>query len=460
MPNEIQNTNSTPVRVLNMPRRSEEVDEILSEMPSWTLRWGLTVIFCIVSTILVLSYFVKYPDVIKGKINITSNTPPVPLVARTSGNIVLTVADKSTVQENEVLGYLKSATKYEDILKLKQKLNFIKNSEASKLNSDSLNKFTDDLQLGELQVPYNNFLLKIKEISSLDIRGQNTNLRKTSINQQIAEYIQISERLKRQVQQLENEYNLQKKNFDNRYKALHRAGSISTEQLEQKQDEVFQKLKAVEAAKSSFDENQNRIITLQSQKVEVDFEQKDRQLNSNNLLLDAYTNLLNQLNIWEQRYLLKASIAGKVNYLSFIKQNSYINENQEIANIIPLTGNINNALSSTYVGELFLESSGSGKIAEGQDVNIVLDNFSKKEFGILKGKVASIADVSSTITSTTGAGSQSVYKVYVNLPNGLTTSAKKKLSFRYGMQGNAEVITKNISILGRIFDTIRTAFDQ
>lgn len=458
MPNQIQHTNPTPVRVLNVPRRSEDVDEILSEMPSWTLRWGLTVIFGIVATILILSYFIKYPDVIKGKINITSNNPPVPLVARSSGNIVIIVLDKSIVKENDVLGYLKSATKYEDILRLKQKLNFIRNSAANKLNSDSLSQFSDDLQLGELQVPYNNFLLKIKEIGSLDIRGQNTSLRKESINKQISEYIQISERLKRQVQLLENEYNLQKKNFDNRYKALHKAGSISTEQLEQKQDEVFQKLKAVEAAKSNYDENQNRIITLQSQKVEVDFEQKDRQLNTNNLLLDAYTNLLNQLNIWEQRYLLKATIAGKVNYLSFIKQNSYINENQEIANIVPESGNINNTLTSTYVGELFLESSGSGKISEGQDVNIVLDNFNKKEFGILKGKVASIADVSSTITSTTG--SQSVYKVYVNLPNGLTTSAKKKLSFRYGMQGNAEVITKNISILGRIFDTIRAAFDQ
>lgn len=458
MPNQIQHTNPTPVRVLNVPRRSEDVDEILSEMPSWTLRWGLTVIFGIVATILILSYFIKYPDVIKGKINITSNNPPVPLVARSSGNIVIIVLDKSIVKENDVLGYLKSATKYEDILRLKQKLNFIRNSVANKLNADSLSQFSDDLQLGELQVPYNNFLLKIKEIGSLDIRGQNTSLRKESINKQISEYIQISERLKRQVQLLENEYNLQKKNFDNRYKALHKAGSISTEQLEQKQDEVFQKLKAVEAAKSNYDENQNRIITLQSQKIEVDFEQKDRQLNSNNLLLDAYTNLLNQLNIWEQRYLLKATIAGKVNYLSFIKQNSYINENQEIANIVPESGNINNTLTSTYVGELFLESSGSGKISEGQDVNIVLDNFNKKEFGILKGKVASIADVSSTITSTTG--SQSVYKVYVNLPNGLTTSAKKKLSFRYGMQGNAQVITKNISILGRIFDTIRAAFDQ
>lgn len=458
MPNEIQPSNSSPVRVLNMPRRSEEVDEILSEMPSWTLRWGLTVIFGIVATILILSYFVKYPDVIKGKINITSNNPPVPLVARSSGNIVLIVADKSLVEENEVLGYLKSATKYDDIVKLKQKLNFIKNSSVNTLNADSLRQFTDDLQLGELQVSYNNFLLKIKEIGSLDIRGQNTSLRKSSINQQIAELFQISERLKRQVQLLENEYNLQKKNFDNRYKALHKAGSISTEQLEQKQDEVFQKLKAVEVAKSSYDENQNRIITLQSQKVEVDFEQKDRQLNSNNLLLDAYTNLLNQVNIWEQRYLLKATITGKVNYLNFIKQNSYINENQEIANIIPLMGNINNTLSSSYVGELFLEASGSGKITEGQDVNIILDNFSKKEFGILKGKVASIADVSSTISST--SGSQSVYNVYVNLPNGLTTSSKKKLSFRYGMQGNAEVITKDISILGRIFDTIRTAFEQ
>ncbi|MFY7907934.1 MAG: HlyD family efflux transporter periplasmic adaptor subunit [Emticicia sp.] len=458
MPNEIQPSGPSPVRVLNMPRRSEEVDEILSEMPSWTLRWGLTVIFGIVATILILSYFVKYPDVIKGKINITSNNPPVPLVTRTSGNIVLIVPDKSIVKEDEVLGYLKSATKFNDFLKLKQKLNFIKSSSTNSFNPDSLRQFTDDLQLGELQVPYNNFLLKIKEIGSLNIRQQNTGLRKLSINQQIEEYSQISERLKRQVQLLESEYNLQKKNYENRYKALHKAGSISTEQLEQKQDEVFQKLKAVEAAKSSYDENQNRIITLQSQKIEVDFEQKDRQLNSNNLLLDAYTNLLNQLNIWEQTYLLKATIGGKVNYLSFIKQNSYINENQEVANIIPPTANTNASLSSSYVGELFLEASGSGKIAEGQDVNIILDNFSKKEFGILKGKVASIADVSSTITS--NSGSQSVYKVYVNLPNGLTTSSKKKLSFRHGMQGNAEVITKDISILGRIFDTIRAAFEQ
>ena len=164
MPNEIQQTNPSPVRVVNMPRRSEEVDEILSEMPGWTLRWGLTVIFGIVATILVLSYFIKYPDVIKGKINITSNNPPVPLVARTSGNIVLIVADKSLVKENDVLGYLKSATKYDDILKLKQKLNFIKNSSVSTLNADSLSQFTDDLQLGELQVPYNNFLLNINNL--------------------------------------------------------------------------------------------------------------------------------------------------------------------------------------------------------------------------------------------------------------------------------------------------------
>lgn len=457
MPNEIQIT-PKPIQVLNTPRRSDDIDEILTEMPSWTLRWGLTVIFGIVLTILLMSYFVKYPDVIKGKINITSNNPPVSLVTRTSGNIQIIVADKLEVRENEVLGYLKSAANYDDVVTLKQKLNFLKNSQAGKLDIDSLNQFTEDLQLGDLQIPYNNFLLKIKEIGSLGIRGQNTNLRKASVNQQINEYQQISERLKRQVQMLENEYNLQKRNFDTRYKSLHKAGSISTEQLEQKQDEVFQKLKAVEAAKSSFDENQNRIIGLQSQKVEYDFEQKDRQLSSNNLLLDAYTNLVNQLNIWEQTYLMKAPIAGKVNYLNFIKPNSYITNNQEIANIIPQNGNINSSLSGIYVGEMFLESSGSGKIAEGQSVNIILDNFSKKEFGMLKGTVASIADVSSTITSSTG--SQSVYKVYVNLPNGLTTTAKKKLSFRYGMQGSAEVITKDISILGRIFDTIRAAFEQ
>ena len=47
-----------------------------------------------------------------------------------------------------------------------------------------------------------------------------------------------------------------------------------------------------------------------------------------------------------------------------------------------------------------------------------------------------MADISTTISQP-----QTVYKLYVALPQGLITTVNKKLPFRYGMEGTAEVIT-------------------
>ena len=49
---------------------------------------------------------------------------------------------------------------------------------------------------------------------------------------------------------------------------------------------------------------------------------------------------------------------------------------------------------------------------------------------MLRGKVATVADISTTISA--GGQPHTVYKLYVSLPNGLTTTVNKKLPFRYG----------------------------
>ena len=115
-------------------------------------------------------------------------------------------------------------------------------------------------------------------------------------------------------------------------------------------------------------------------------------------------------------------------------------------------------MADSYVGELFIEPSGSGKVAVGQAVNITLSSFSKKEYGMLRGRVATVADISTTIGGT--GQPQTVYKLYVSLPKGLVTTVNKKLSFRYGMEGTAEVITKDIRVLERIFDSILSVVRQ
>ena len=67
--------------------RNPETDEILGRAPSWILRWGITIIFLIVALIVFISWLIKYPDVIKGDVVLTSANPPVKIVARSNGTI-------------------------------------------------------------------------------------------------------------------------------------------------------------------------------------------------------------------------------------------------------------------------------------------------------------------------------------------------------------------------------------
>ena len=43
--------------------RSEEFNEVLSAVPAWIVRWGITMIACVVLMLLVGSAVFKYPDV-------------------------------------------------------------------------------------------------------------------------------------------------------------------------------------------------------------------------------------------------------------------------------------------------------------------------------------------------------------------------------------------------------------
>ena len=57
--------------------RSEEVQELMGQMPPWLMQWGITIIGIWLVFILVGCYFFKYPDTLQAKIVINSAEPPV-----------------------------------------------------------------------------------------------------------------------------------------------------------------------------------------------------------------------------------------------------------------------------------------------------------------------------------------------------------------------------------------------
>ena len=66
---------------------SEEVRDVLSAPPKAIFKWGNTILSVFILLLLFLSWFIKYPDIIRAEVTITTQFPPEKLVAKSSGRI-------------------------------------------------------------------------------------------------------------------------------------------------------------------------------------------------------------------------------------------------------------------------------------------------------------------------------------------------------------------------------------
>ena len=100
--------------------RSEEVQEILTQVPTWMIRWGNTLMFLLILMLLFISWFVKYPDVISTQVMITTTIPPEKIYAKTSGQIeVLLKNDGDKIEENATIAIIENSANYKDVFLLK-----------------------------------------------------------------------------------------------------------------------------------------------------------------------------------------------------------------------------------------------------------------------------------------------------------------------------------------------------
>jgi len=96
------------------------------------------------------------------------------------------------------------------------------------------------------------------------------------------------------------------------------------------------------------------------------------------------------------------------------------------------------------IGKAMLPIARSGKVKMGQKVNIHLQNFPENEYGILRGTVQHIS------LTPAQTGETAYYSVEITLPNGLITTYKKELPYLPNMQGQADIITEDLSLLERL----------
>lgn len=420
-----------PEKLEELELRSEEVQEILTKVPHWMIRWGNVLFLALILLLFLISWFVKYPDVIISEATITTQIPPQKEYAKITGKIdAILVEDNQEVSSSQPLAILENTANYKDVFILKSVIDTIQvNSKSFYFPVDSL----PILFLGDVESQFALF-----ENSYIQYQ-LNKQLNPFS-NEAVANKYSISE-LNRRLRSLQSQKDINKTELDfkskdlQRNKSLYDKGVISEQSYENKQLEYAQAERNYENFESSISQIREGISNAHktSKGTEINRVKEEMTLLKN--VIQSFNQLKNALKDWEYSYVLKSNIEGKVSFLNYWNTNQTVNQGDLVFTIIPTE-------NSSFIAKLKSPSQNSGKIEIGQTVNIKIENYPDAEFGVLKGMVKNISLI---------PDEEGLYFVDVKLPEKLITSYKKEIEFKQEMKGSAEIITEDLRLIERFF---------
>jgi len=87
---------------------SNDLDDLIGRPPGWIVRWGITLFTVIIFMLLILGYYIKYPDTLSVSCRIFAENTSIPVRLNSSGQIKkLNIWDGKMVYKNDVLLYWK-----------------------------------------------------------------------------------------------------------------------------------------------------------------------------------------------------------------------------------------------------------------------------------------------------------------------------------------------------------------
>ena len=415
---------------------SEEVRDVLSAPPKAIFKWGNTILLVFILLLLFLSWFIKYPDIIRAEVLITTQIPPEKLVAKTSGKIqAILIDDKKIVNENTPLAVIENAANYKDVFLLKAITDTISLSN-SKFPFEKLQA----AQFGEIE---NSFAMFQKEYIASELNKQ-LQPYKVESSAQSFESKQLRERLQLLEGQKEinqSELKLLKTDVE-RYEKLFKKGIISAQEIEKQRLIYLQDEKNYKSLLSSISQLKSSINELNRSSKTTIINESTTSINLERSVMQSFYQLKKAIKDWELNYVFRSSVKGTVSFLQIWSENQTINTGENMFAIIPST-------EKGYIGKVKAVAQNSGKLQIGQKVNIRLANYPDREFGVIEGKLKTIS-----LTP----DKEGNLLLNIELPNGLQTSYKKQINFQQEMTGTADIVTEDLRLLERLLYQFRDIF--
>lgn len=411
---------------------SDPVTEIMGRPPGRIVRWGTIIVVCVILLLLLLAGVIKYPDAIPSPVEITTENPPVTMVSKVTGRIKrLYVRDKEQVLSGTLIAVMETTASVTEIQRLKQLTDSV--PDPGSVTIETIPGFTN---LGEIQGYWSQFqkyLADFENYTKNDFYGYKITALSEEING-IANYmrqLKAKEKLYGENQQIE--YKKFKRD------SLLRITGVYTESDLEKSRQSLLRLD-IDLQQVKLDYSGKSIELVEKRQLLQDYRvmkvtEKEKYYA---LLKESYLNLKAQIRIWENNYLLISPVSGFVTFTKYWSENQSVSRDEPVLSIVPSD-------PGDYIARINLKMNRSGKVKEGQTVNIKLSGYPYLEYGMVRGIVWS-----KSLVPTGDA-----YLIELKLPSGLTTLYGKKLEFTHNMQGSAEIITDDLSLLGKIINPFR-----
>jgi len=423
-------------KIIDLDEQSEFIKEAMTQPPQWIFKYGMFLFFGLICVILILSNFIKYPDVLSANITLTTLNPPATLIAKTNGKLTnLLVKNNAIVKKGDVLGVIENAANCYQMLSVEKIVDSLIYLLRTK-DSISITLLSDTLNLGDITPQYLLFLKSYKDyhlFTEINPQAQEIKV----LDRQLAEYAILLSKYKKEEEIFQEEYLLVEKDY-NRDLGLYKQNVISAREFETKKKECLLSQRNFENQKIITSNTKITVNNIEKNKIQLKIQEFQERSKYNQDLEQSVKSLQSAINTWRTTYLLESPIAGKVSFFNYWSVNQNIKTGDAVFSIVPTQ-------QQELVAKLILPTQNSGKVKVGQRVNIKLDNYPYTEYGMLNGIVKNISLVPNN----------SNYAVDVNLVNDLTTSYNKTLTYKEEMSGTAEIITDNLSILDRIFMNLK-----
>jgi multidrug resistance efflux pump len=429
-----------PDQLEDIELRSEEVQEILTKVPSRIIRYGNTVFLLIILLLLFLSWFVKYPDIIVSQGIITTAVPPQKEYSKITATLQhVLIENDQEVQSGEVIAVLENAASYKDVLLLEKVLDTIS---YEKNNFQFPVDRLPILFLGDLEIPFavfENAYIQYrlnKELQPFD----NDQLANESTRIQLQ--AQLGNMLSRkQIQQ--TELNFKKKELD-RHKTLFEKGVIAAQEYELKQLEYAQNERSFQSMDASISQLRNQLSNTSSSLEGIKINRSRENIQLYKTLIQSFTQLKKAVNDYEQLYILRATINGRLSFTQYWKEEQQVQQGDLLFTVFP-------EKYESYIATLKTPVLNSGKLKHGQKTFLKLQNFPETEFGVLEGKVTTISQV---------PDADGFYYVQISLSNTLITSYNKEIQLQQETSVIAETVTEDLRLVERFFYQFKELFSR